>query len=227
MISKIKLFFDKNVFLRIVTGIFFIVPFVLLIIDGGYLFIFYFLLILSILIHELNSVASKKIGFTLRFTLILILILSILHFIFLRISNHDNIVQYLLYIIFSVWIFDSFSLIGGKIIGGKKLIPAISPNKTYSGILVGFLSLLVFSFSTVYIYNISYLLISSTLIIGVFSFLGDAIESYFKRYLKIKDFSNILPGHGGLLDRMDAFILIFFVHFIAILLNIISINLYA
>jgi phosphatidate cytidylyltransferase len=66
-----------------------------------------------------------------------------------------------------------------------------------------------------------------TLLIGVISFLGDASESYLKRYLKIKDFSNLLPGHGGLLDRMDAFILIFFVHFIILSLGIISIDLYA
>ena len=74
---------------------------------------------------------------------------------------------------------------------------------------------------------INYLLIICTLVIGVFSFLGDAGESYFKRYLNIKDFSNLLPGHGGLLDRMDAFILIFFVHFIILSLGIISIDLHA
>jgi phosphatidate cytidylyltransferase len=145
----------------------------------------------------------------------------------LRISNDSGIIQYILYIIFSIWIFDSFSLIGGKLIGGKKLIPIVSPNKTYSGLLIGFLSLLLFSVVTVYIFSVNELLIICTISIGAISFLGDAGESYLKRYLNIKDFSNLLPGHGGLLDRMDAFILIFFVHFIALSLNIISINLYA
>ena len=55
--------------------------------------------------------------------------------------------------VIAIWVFDSFSLIGGKIIGGKKLIPIVSPNKTYSGLLIGFLSLLLFSFS---LYIISY-----------------------------------------------------------------------
>ena len=64
------------------------------------------------------------------------------------------------------------------------------------------------------------------MLVGSVSFLGDAVESYFKRNLNIKDFSNLLPGHGGLLDRMDAFLLIFFVHFILISLNIITVNLY-
>jgi phosphatidate cytidylyltransferase len=227
MINRIKLFFDKNVFHRIITGILFIVPFILFILNGGYLFIFYFLLVLSILIEEFNAEAINKINSKLRFLLTFILIFSIFHFIFLRISNDSGIVQYILYIIFSIWIFDSFSLIGGKLIGGKKLIPTVSPNKTYSGLLIGFLSLLLFSVVTVYIFSVNELLIICTISIGAISFLGDAGESYLKRYLNIKDFSNLLPGHGGLLDRMDAFILIFFVHFIALSLNIISINLYA
>ena len=87
--------------------------------------------------------------------------------------------------------------------------------------------MLLFSVVTVYIFSVNELLIICTISIGAISFLGDAGESYLKRYLNIKDFSNLLPGHGGLLDRMDAFILIFFVHFIALSLNIISINLYA
>ena len=226
MIDKYMLFFDRNVFLRIITGIIFIVPFVLFIITGSYLFIIFFLLILSILIEELNSVAIQKISLKLRFLLTLILIFSLFHFIFLRISNDSNIVQYILYIIFSIWIFDSFSLIGGKLIKGKKLMPSISPNKTYSGFLSGFLSLLIFSVCNIIFFNLNQLLIISTIIIGLVSFLGDAIESYLKRYLDIKDFSNLLPGHGGLLDRMDAFILIFFVHFILLSLGIISIDLY-
>ena len=227
MINRIKLFFDKNVIHRMITGIFFIVPFILFILNGSYLFIFYFLLILSILIEEFNSVATNKISLKLRFLLILILIFSVLHFIFLRISNDNSIVQYILYIIISIWIFDSFSLIGGKLIGGKKLIPIVSPNKTYSGLLIGYLSLLLFSVITVYVFSVNELLIFCSILIGAVSFLGDAGESYLKRYLNIKDFSNLLPGHGGLLDRMDAFILIFFIHFIAMSLNIISINMYA
>ena len=227
MIDKIIFFFDKDVFLRIITGIFFVVPFVLFILNGGYLFIFYFLLLLAIIIEELNSTAVKKISFKLRFLLISIITLSIFHFIFLRISYDSNIIQYIFYVIFSIWIFDSFSLIGGKLIGGKKLMPLISPNKTYSGLMFGFLSILIFSITFICAYDINNLLIISTIVIGSVSFLGDAAESYLKRHLNIKDFSNLLPGHGGFLDRMDAFILIFFAHLILMSLNIITVNLYA
>ena len=226
MLSKIIFFFDKNVFLRIISGISFIIPFVLSIINGSVFFILFFLLILSILIYEMNVNSIGKISLKLRFLLSLILIISVFHFIFLRISNDFDIIYYILYIIFSIWIFDSFSLIGGKLIGGKKLIPNISPNKTYSGLLIGFFSLFIASSFIIYIFDINPFIIICTLMIGFISFLGDAIESYYKRLLKIKDFSNILPGHGGLMDRMDAFILIFFVHSILMSLNIVQINSY-
>ena len=226
MIDNLKNFFDKNILNRIITGIFFVIPFIYSIIQGGYIFIIYFLSILAILIYELANSTIDKLEFKTRVILQIILIVSIFHFIFLRITSDTGIEFYLLYIVISIWIFDSFSLIGGKLIGGKKMLPKISPNKTYSGLITGFLFLLFFSSSfTVLVGDNDYLIILITLLIGLFSFFGDSIESYLKRYLKIKDFGNILPGHGGLLDRMDAFILIFFVHFF--LFNFNFINLYA
>ena len=228
MINNLKNFFDRNVLNRIITGIFFIIPFVYSIIQGGYIFIIYFLLILALLIYELINSTVNKLGFVTIVMLQLILIISIFHFIFLRITSDSGIEFYLLYIVISIWIFDSFSLIGGKLIGGKKLLPKISPNKTYSGLLTGFLFLLFLSSCfTMLVGNNDYMIILITLLIGLFSFFGDSIESYLKRYLKIKDFGNILPGHGGLLDRMDAFILIFFVHFFLLSFNINFVNLYA
>ena len=228
MINNLKNFFDRNVLNRIITGIFFIIPFVYSIIQGGYIFIIYFLLILALLICELINSTVNKLGFVTIVMLQLILIISIFHFIFLRITGGSGIEFYLLYIVISIWIFDSFSLIGGKLIGGKKLLPKISPNKTYSGLLTGFLFLLFLSSCFIMLVgNNNYMIILITLLIGLFSFFGDSIESYLKRYLKIKDFGNILPGHGGLLDRMDAFILIFFVHFFLLSFNINFVDLYA
>ena len=228
MINNLKNFFDKNLLHRIITGIFFVVPFVYSIIHGGYIFIIYFLLILTILFYELINSTVNKLKFTTRFILLLIVMISIFHFIFLRIASDTDIEFYLLYIIISIWIFDSFSLIGGKLIGGKKLLPKISPNKTFSGLITGFLFLLFFSTSFIlFLGNYDYIIILITLLIGLFSFFGDSIESYLKRYLQIKDFGNILPGHGGLLDRMDAFILIFFVHFLLLSFNFNFMSLYA
>ena len=74
--------------------------------------------------------------------------------------------------------------------------------------------------------NTNYLIILLTILVGIISFFGDALESYLKRFLNIKDFGNLMPGHGGLLDRMDAFIMLFFIHFVLMSFNINFIELY-
>ena len=227
MIKNLKEFFDKNVFNRIFSGILFVVPFVFFIIRGDYYFIIYFLIILSILIDEFINETANKINFTKRIIFTCFLIISIFHFIFLRFSYDEFIICYILYIVIAIWLFDSFSLIGGKIIGGKKILPIISPNKTYSGLICGLTFLLIYSIITMYIFqNTNYLIVLLTILVGTISFFGDALESYFKRFLNIKDFGNLMPGHGGLLDRMDAFIMLFFIHFVLMSFNINFIELY-
>ena len=228
MIRLMKIFFDRNLFLRIFSGILFVACFIIFIHYGGILFILFFLLLLSLMILEINISFKISDKYYLNFIINILIVISIFHFIFLRIIYGVNIINYLYYIIASIWIFDSFSLIGGKLIGGKKLIPKISPNKTYSGLITGFIALLFISFITLeYNSMFDYTIIFYTFCIGVFAFLGDALESYLKRKFNIKDMSNLLPGHGGILDRMDAFIFIFFIHFIITLLNINLISLYA
>ena len=75
--------------------------------------------------------------------------------------------------------------------------------------------------------NTDYLIILLTILVGITSFFGDALESYLKRFLEIKDFGNLMPGHGGLLDRMDAFLMLFFIHFVLMCFNINFIYSYA
>lgn len=228
MIKNLKEFFDRNIFNRIFSGILFVVPFVFFILNGNYYFIIFFLIILSILIDEFINVTANKINFTKKFLFICFLIISIFHFIFLRLSYDEFIIFYILYIVIAIWLFDSFSLIGGKIIGGKKVLPVISPNKTYSGLICGFIFLLIYSIIAKFIFqNTNYSIILLTILIGTISFFGDALESYLKRFLKIKDFGSLMPGHGGLLDRMDAFIMLFFFHFVLMSFNVNLIKSYA
>ncbi len=214
MIEILKNFFNLNVYQRIISGIFFIIPFIYLIFEGGIYFVLFFILLLVIIIYEFNAVTSKKISPLLRYLISLMFIASFFHFIFLKIIFDDLITKYLIYIIFSIWIFDSFSLIGGRLIGGTKLMPKISPNKTFSGLLTGFISLVFFSIFVIIYYDLNNIIILFTLIIGLISFVGDAVMSSLKRFLRIKDFSNLMPGHGGILDRMDAFTLFFLIHFL-------------
>ena len=227
MIKLIKNFFNQNVYERIISGIFFVIPFICLTFKGGVYFVIFFILLLVIVINEFNTSTKHKIKLWLRVLIISMFITSFFHFIFLRIAFDVFIVEYLMYIIFSIWIFDSFSLIGGRLIGGRKLMPTISPNKTYSGLIIGIISLLLFSTLLIIFYDLNNFIFLFSLIIGLISFIGDAIESSFKRFLKIKDFSNLLPGHGGIIDRMDAFLLFFLIHFFICILIINPIYLYA
>ena len=91
----------------------------------------------------------------------------------------------------------------GKLIGGKKLIK-ISPNKTISGTVGSF----IFSLLPIFLFNFQFTLknIFFCLIVSLSCQIGDLIISYFKRLNKIKDTGSILPGHGGLLDRLDGII---------------------
>ena len=91
----------------------------------------------------------------------------------------------------------------GKLIGGKKLIK-ISPNKTISGAVGSF----IFSLLPIFLFNFQFTLknIFFCLIVSLSCQIGDLIISYFKRLNKIKDTGSILPGHGGLLDRLDGII---------------------
>ena len=105
---------------------------------------------------------------------------------------------------------DIGGFIFGKIIGGKKFTK-ISPNKTYAGIIGSFIIPLIFG----YLYNAIYseilvLKINIFLLIIFISFIsqcGDLMISFFKRKAKIKDTGSILPGHGGILDRIDGMLL--------------------
>lgn len=107
-----------------------------------------------------------------------------------------------------VWINDSFAYLIGKNFGRQKLFEKISPKKTVEGFLGG---LLFSCISSYFMFNITntlnftnWLIIS--IMIAVFGTLGDLIESKFKRQANVKDSGSIMPGHGGLLDRLDSII---------------------
>jgi len=113
----------------------------------------------------------------------------------------------LLYTLFTVCTFDAFCQIAGQLFGKNKMCSQISPNKTYEGLFGGF-------FMSVYIFFIIGKILDFTAVytiiagfgICVFSFTGDLAASCIKRKYGIKDFSSVLPGQGGFLDRFDSLI---------------------
>lgn len=119
-----------------------------------------------------------------------------------------------------VWVNDSFAYIVGKNYGKQKLFEKISPKKTVEGFLGGLLfsciaSYFIATFTGVLTFT-NWLFLS--IIVSVFGTLGDLIESKFKRQAQVKDSGNIMPGHGGLLDRLDS--IIFAAPFIYLFLRI-------
>ena len=112
-----------------------------------------------------------------------------------------------LLVILNTAIFDTFAYIVGSNFGRTKIAKEISPNKTYEGLVAGTISSVIYGYLVCIFLNIDLLIIPCFVIGCLFAFLGDLLISYFKRRSGIKDTGSLLPGHGGLLDRLDSHLL--------------------
>lgn len=112
-------------------------------------------------------------------------------------------------VLMATWSNDVFAYLVGRKWGKTKLIPSVSPNKTWEGTLGGLLFAALAAFITGYFFentwNYTYLILGIS--IGIGATVGDLIESKIKRMAHVKDSGNIIPGHGGILDRFDATLL--------------------
>lgn len=121
-----------------------------------------------------------------------------------------------------VWVNDTFAYLVGSNFGLHKLFYSVSPNKTWEGFLGGMLFTFIGAYVLAHFFDklslVNWLVFA--LIVSTFGVLGDLIESMFKRQAGLKDSSNLIPGHGGMLDRMDS--MIFSAPFIFIYLLIIN-----
>lgn len=126
---------------------------------------------------------------------------------FVENSYNPNII---LSIFILIWVNDTFAFLVGKTFGKHKLFEKVSPKKTIEGFVGGF----IFSIVTGIILA-QFLMLQSyihwvfiAILVSVFGTLGDLVESKFKRIANVKDSGNIMPGHGGVLDRLDSIIFV-------------------
>ena len=168
--------------------------------SGSFLLILFIVLCLIITFYEWNKMSKNKFYKIFGF---IFLLFSFYTFYYLSIE-----LFLLIYVILICISTDIGGYIFGKIFKGPKLT-TISPNKTYAGMFGGYLlSLICLIVITNFIdYSIkTFQLILITILLSTVSQVGDIIVSYFKRQANIKNTSNLIPGHGGLLDRIDGMI---------------------
>tara|TARA_Y100000591_G_scaffold126837_1_gene108639 strand:+ start:651 stop:1301 length:651 start_codon:yes stop_codon:yes gene_type:complete len=215
---------SKELFLRILSSIFLLPIVYYIVIKGSYFFSIFILLCFLVTIYEWSKISKKikysKIGF-------IFLFLSFLT-VYQLIDFKDNNIYFLLIILICIST-DIGGYIFGRIFKGPKLTK-ISPNKTYSGVIGAY----VFSFFlTIYIINTPFFFLNIfevnlnmllfIFLVSTVSQIGDIIISYFKRLSKIKDTGKIIPGHGGLLDRIDGMIFAFPFSYVLLSINLFNI----
>ena len=128
--------------------------------------------------------------------------------------------KYIIYLLMITIFSDTFALITGSLVGRHKLCPNISPKKTIEG-LIGGVAMGTFVSAAFYHTVINpelslWILVGLTIILCLVGQLGDLVFSSIKRYYDVKDFSNFIPGHGGILDRFDSLIFVVFAFVIMI-----------
>ena len=208
-------------FKRVISSILIAPAVLLIVLLGSYYFIFFLYFCFAISIYEWINISNSK-----KYLVpgIFLLMLSFFSAYKVRYSSYNDFEgsSLFLFILFICVLTDLGGYFFGKILKGPKLTK-ISPKKTISGFIGGFLlpllifyvllkgEILIFNFKNL---NESFLSIIFFIIsISFISQIGDIVVSYFKRLSGIKNSGNIIPGHGGILDRIDGMIFVFLISY--------------
>ena len=215
---------SQNLIKRIITSVILLFLFFIISFSNKYIFIFSICLVGLIICIEANKIFLKLLEirlqdgsyiikkFNFKFLILNLITFFYIFFIFCYFSYKIYLIQtpiFFLYFISICFFTDIGGYIFGKIIRGKKLT-SISPNKTISGTIGSFIFSLIplILFSNLNYPNLEFGInnLIFCLTISLISQIGDLSISYLKRKTNIKDTGNILPGHGGMLDRLDGII---------------------
>src|SRR5690625_1999835 len=168
------------------------------------------LIILAILLLIYTVITENKFTFTeVGFIVITLIYISMGFYFFIHVRFLG--LNYLLFILFTIWATDTGAYFTGYAVGKRKLWPAISPNKTIEGAIGGLffaiVTAIIFQLIHPFSHSISYLILIA-FIISVVGQIGDLVASAYKRHYNVKDSGKILPGHGGILDRFDSLLFV-------------------
>jgi len=174
-------------------------------------------LILSILLTVIPIVFfNKKKSYDINDALfmlgtIMFLGISFNHLVNIRVGSLYNFI----YLVLITTMTDTFAYFTGRLIGKHKMCPSVSPNKTWEGFVGGLVFGTIISvvfYVCVFDFTGSvFLLVLVSMLLSVVGQLGDLVFSSIKRHYKIKDYGNIMPGHGGVLDRLDSLLFVILV----------------
>ena len=196
------------------------------IIKGSYLFNFFLFICFCLTIYEWHMMSKRKIYYL---SGIIFLIFSFFLTYSLRNVSNEQSLLFFLFVITICISTDVGGYIFGNLFKGPKLTK-LSPNKTYSGMIGSYFlaiisSLLLIKNSNLITgktYDVTLELFVMVILISTTSQIGDLIVSFFKRLSKIKDTGNLIPGHGGLLDRIDGLLFAMPVAYIIFYLNVLK-----
>ena len=174
-------------------------------------------LILSILLTVIPIVFfNKKKSYDINDALfmlgtIMFLGISFNHLVNIRVGSLYNFI----YLVLITTMTDTFAYFTGRLIGKHKMCPSVSPNKTWEGfvggLVFGTIISVVFYICAFDFTGSVFLLVLVSMLLSVVGQLGDLVFSSIKRHYKIKDYGNIMPGHGGVLDRLDSLLFVILV----------------
>ena len=120
-------------------------------------------------------------------------------------QNHTTSTEYILFYLIAIWLYDSMAYVVGKWLGKTPIFPKVSPKKTIEGTLGGaIVTVLIMSVLNTYWLRLEEPMYLLTIVIIFFATFGDFVESFMKRKLGVKDSGTLIPGHGGILDRLDS-----------------------
>jgi len=188
-----------------------------LIIKGSILFNIFLTITLTITLYEWHKMSKLK-----PYYFFGLIFISISFYTIYKFINFENNYTYFLIVTLICVSTDIGGYIFGNIFKGPK-ITKISPKKTYSGMIGGYIVSIIVLIVFLSPITITFNILIFILLVSSVSQLGDLIISYFKRLSKIKDTGHIIPGHGGLLDRIDGMIFAFPFSYLILKLKILQI----